>query len=86
MLNRALPIRALYARFCYIYISKKFKKRGITFNRKGRIKDTALAQQLVMGDNPKWFQDHQLKTARSCVHKNLLYMHKQIIEKRGITL
>jgi len=48
MLNRALPIGALFAHF------EKFEKGHNSFK----------AQQLFMGDNPNWFQVHQLKTVR----------------------
>jgi len=57
----------VFTRICYICISKYLKK-GHNSIRKGRINKSSLHAQLhTMGDNPKRFQDHPLKTVEGVV-------------------
>jgi len=69
----------VFTRICYTCISK-YLKMGHNSVRKRRIKKMQPHAQLrTMGDNPKRFQDHPLKTV--VVFKRIYYMHKQIFEK-----
>jgi len=56
--------------------------KSITVLEKENLNKSSLYAHLpTMGDDLGKFQDYPLKTVGlSCVHKNLLYMHKQIFE------
>jgi len=79
LITRARLPDYIYARICYICISKYLKKGLLGKETNKNFKP--LGTTRYCGWQSSKVSRSSTENCRSCVHKKLLYMHKQIFEK-----